>query len=362
MRTLKLRVIFKEVENILKLLVFEFAVANGLNNPVLTLEGQCMLEGLLEDLNGYDVDYLISENSDNNNDKILDENECNPIKIKNNLSLWLDENIVNYDACLPLAPEEDFTSYNLTKIIEDNNVKVIGSNSDAVLKCSDKFQTYTALKNKVPFIKCEKIFFSELKNYKSFFTTRKESVVKPADGVSCNGVKIIRSYADFIKASARMKRLTKLPYFLLQDFIDGISISVSLLTDGKTSVPLSCNLQDLSLDNGNLIYNGGEIPFEHDLSVKAIKIAKKAVDLLDGLKGYVGVDLLLNDKNGEVIIIELNPRLTTPYVALRRLLNFNLGDAIIKSAYDELPLKVVLNGAVTFHKQENNLMINDVMK
>ncbi len=231
-----------------------------------------------------------------------------------------------------------------------------------MLKCTDKFQTYKALKDKVPFIKCEKIFFSELKEYKSFFNTRREAVVKPADGVSCNGVKLIRSYADFIKASARMKRLTKLPYFLLQDFMDGISISVSLLTNGKTSIALSCNLQNLSLDNGNLIYNGGEVPFEHELSVKAKTIAKKAVDSLDGLKGYVGVDLLLNDKNGEVYIIELNPRLTTPYVALRRLLNFNLGDAIIKSAYGKLPFRVVLNGAVTFYKQENNLMINDVIK
>ncbi len=76
--------------NTLKLLVFEFAVANGLNDPALTVEGQCMLNGLLKDLNDYDVDYLISDNSLINS-KILDNvNECNPIKIKNNLSLWLE--------------------------------------------------------------------------------------------------------------------------------------------------------------------------------------------------------------------------------------------------------------------------------
>jgi predicted ATP-grasp superfamily ATP-dependent carboligase len=341
----------------LKLLVFEFSVANGLNNPSLTLEGQCMLDGLLKDLNGYEVDYLIMNNSSINLENLVNGNDCHPIEIKNNLSLWLDENITNYDACLPLAPEEDFTSFYLTKMIEDNNVKVIGSNSDAVMICSDKFQTYTVLKDKVPFIKTSKIFYSELKDYKKFFNTPREVVVKPADGVSCKGVKIIRSYSDFIKASACMKRLTKLPYFLLQDYINGISISVSLLTNGIISIPLSCNLQNLSSDNDNLIYDGGIVPFEHDLSVKAKSIAKKAVDSLDGLKGYVGVDLLLDDKNGEIYIIELNPRLTTPYVALRRLLNFNLGDAIIKSAYGELPLKIVLNGAVTFYKEDNQLMI-----
>jgi len=341
----------------LKLLVFEFAVANGLNNPSLTLEGQCMLEGLLKDLNNYDVDYLIMDNSIFDYKSLINGNDCNPIKIVDNLTLWLNENIVNYDACLALAPEEDFNSYYLTKIIEDNNVKVIGSNSDAVLTCSDKFQTYTALKDKVPFIKSNKIFFSELKDYKTYFNTNSVAVVKPADGVSCKGVKIIRSYSDFIKASAGMKRLTKLPYFLLQDYIDGISISVSLLTNGKTSIPLSCNLQNLSSINGNLIYDGGTVPFEHELSVKAESIAKKAVDSVDGLIGYVGVDLLLDEENGEIYIIELNPRLTTPYIALRRLLNFNLGYAIIKSAYGELPVKVELNGTVTFYKDEDQLII-----
>jgi predicted ATP-grasp superfamily ATP-dependent carboligase len=132
---------------------------------------------------------------------------------------------------------------------------------------------------------------------------------------------------------------------------------VSLLSNGITSIPLSCNLQNLSMVNGNLIYDGGVVPFEHELSVKAESIAKKAVDSLDGLKGYVGVDLLLDEENGEIYIIELNPRLTTPYIALRRILNFNLGDAIIKSVYGELPLKVVLNGNVTFSKEENQLII-----
>ncbi len=342
----------------MKLLVFEYAVANGLNNSSLTVEGQGMLDGLLKDLNNVDVDYLITDNIKKSDSNILNNgNECNPVKIRDNLGLWMDKNIDKYDACLPLAPEEDFASYNLTQKIEDNHVKVIGSNSEAVLTCSNKFKTYTSLKNKVPFIKTEKIFFSELKEYKPFFDTTKKVLVKPADGVSCKGVQIIKSYADFIGASARMKRATKLPYFLLQDFIDGISTSVSLLTNGKTAIPLSLNLQNLRLDKGNIIYDGGEVPFEHELSLEAKNIAKKAVESLDGLKGFVGVDLILDKENEEVHIIELNPRLTTPYVALRRILNFNLGDAIINSVYGELPSKIFLNGAIAFNKEVNHLMI-----
>lgn len=317
-----------------------------------------MLEGLLQDLNSVNVDYLISDDIEF---EVIEGNECNPIRIPIDLSLWLEENISEYDACLFLAPEDDFTLYYLTRIIEDHNVMVIGSNSEAVWTCSDKLETYTALKDKVPFIKSDKIFFNRLKEYKTFFNSRRDVLVKPADGVSCQGVMMVQSYGDFIKASARLKRLTKLPYFILQDFIHGVSISVSVLTNGETAIPLSCNLQNISLNNGNISYTGGEVPFEHESSIEAINIAKQAVESLNGLKGYVGVDMILDEETGEVRVIELNPRLTTPYVALRRLLNFNLADAIINSVNGELPGSTLLNGKVIFQKEGNHLTIEEVI-
>jgi len=149
------------------------------------------------------------------------------MNLKEDLLSWLDKNIRNYDACLPVAPEEEFILYHLTKKIENEGIKIIGASSNAVLTCSDKFKTYNSLKDSFPFIKTHKIFFSDLKNYKSIFNGEK-MVVKPADGVSCSGVHIVRSYAEFIKAAVKLKIVTKLTYFLLQNFIDGQSSSVSL--------------------------------------------------------------------------------------------------------------------------------------
>lgn len=343
----------------MKLLIFEFATAIGLQNPIITVEGKAILEGLLEDLNYRNRDYLISENSSINSNKGNTESgrKCNPINMNENLFLWLDRNIENYDACFPIAPEEELILYHLTKKIEDKGIKVIGSSSDAVLTCSDKFMTYNSLQNSFPFIKTDKVLFSDLKGYKSIFNGEK-MVVKPADGVSCSGVYVVRSYAEFIKASVKVKRVTKLPYFILQKFVDGQSTSVSLLSNGETAIPLSLNLQKIQLDNGEVCYAGGKVPFKHKLSPNAKEIAKNVVETINGLKGYLGVDLILDNNTNEVHILEVNPRLTTSYVALRNILNFNLGEAIMEAVEGKLPSEIMINGSLTFSKEEDHLKIN----
>lgn len=338
----------------MKLLVFEYANALGLEDPATTVEGQHMLEGLLSDLNHVGADYIISEDSKISVDQVNGEfQNCSPLVISEELLPWLEENISTYDACLPVAPEEDLILYEITKILEDNHVKTIGSSSEAVLVCSDKFETYNLLKDDYPVIKSEKVFFSDLKEYKQIFSGGKDFLVKPANGVSCSGVQIVQSYADFIKASAHLKRTTSLPYFLLQDRVEGKSTSVSILSTGKRAMPLSLNLQNIGFDGGKLVYNGGKVPYEHGLSDDAKDIARKAVKSVKGLKGYVGVDLLLDEAHEEIYILEINPRLTTSYVALRRLLNFNLGEAIIDAVNGELPAKIELEGSLSFLKGED---------
>ena len=333
----------------MKLLIFEYATSLGLESPTITVEGQYMLEGLLSDLNHVGADYLIDKNSNIRHNF----SGCNHIIIDKELSLWLDDNIASYDACFPVAPEEDHILYGINKVLEDKGVEIIGSSSDAVLACSDKFETYNLLKKDFSMIKSEKIFFNDLNSYKKLFSNnKKKMLVKPADGVSCSGIWIVRSYADFIKASAHIKRTTNLPFFLLQDYVEGISTSVSILSTGKEAMPLSLNLQKIGLNNGKLIYNGGKVPYKHEQSDNAKYISKKAVECINGLKGYVGVDLLLDESNNEIYILEINPRLTTSYIALRRILNFNLGEAIINAVYGSLPTEVKFKGSLSFLKKD----------
>lgn len=327
----------------MNILVFEYATSLGVKDPALTAEGQAMLEGITSDLKDLNTSFLISKNSVS--PKI---SSCHPIVLKKDLEEWIDNNISFYDFCLPIAPEEDFILFKLTRLIEKNGVQVLGSSSDAVCTCSDKYLTYQALKSKVPVIPTIKVLWDEIDNYANKISSK--HVVKPADGVSCSAVQVVDSPESFIKAAEQVKNATKLPYFLLQDWVNGDSVSVSLLTNGKKAIPLSLNKQNNIQKDGIIGYNGGKVPFNHTKEKKAKDIAKKAVESLNGLKGYVGVDMILGD---EVYLVEINSRITTPYVALRQMLNFNLGEAIVASVNGYLPQEVKLEGEIEFHKNEN---------
>ncbi len=251
-------------------------------------------------------------------------------------------------------------------IIEKQGVPVLGSSSNAVKITTNKFDMYNALNGKVPVIKTERILFKdsdneiikELNNYKSNFNDVVSKIAKPADGVSCSGVYVVDSSSDLLRAKSHIQNLTLLPYFILQDYIPGISASVSLLSDGKTAVPLSLNFQNIRLNSGKITYIGGKVPLKHKLSDLAMETAKKAVESIDGIKGYVGVDIIIDEINDQVHVIEINSRITTPYIAIRSIINFNLGEAIINAVNGKLPSEVRLNGMVKFYKEGKTLRIN----
>ena len=328
----------------MKILVLEYITAMGIDDPSLWSEGQAMLDGFLEDFKDIDVDYLVSLDQ-----SISSDNYCNPVRLEGELMDWLDKNISNYGSCLVIAPEEDFILYNIISFIEEKGVEIIGSCPDAVMMCSDKFKMYESLKGNVPVIETEKVFFKDMDNYKPFNSKR---ILKPADGVSCSGVHVVNSNGEMKKAASLME--TSLPYFVIQDFIEGTSASVSLISNGREAVPLSLNLQDIHFSDDGIDYNGGKVPLNHELEEEAKKVAKRAVESIDGIKGYVGVDVILGE---EAHIVEINSRITTPYVALRNLLNFNLGDAILDSMDGKLPVKVELSGTISFCKKDGVLKL-----
>ena len=108
---------------------------------------------------------------------------------------------------------------------------------------------------------------------------------------------------------------------------------------------------------------GGKLPYESKYKDEAFEIATKAVEAIDGLKGFVGVDLLINADEKDiysVYLLEINSRFTTPYVGLTEIANFNIGKTIIElidgeTSIDELDIS--LDGEVEFKKSEDSLII-----
>ena len=331
----------------MNLLIFEYASALGIKDPSISAEGKAMLRGLTCDLECLPASYLISKNIDT-----IDGSRCKPIVIEGSIDDWISNNISQFDFCMPIAPEEDFILCGLTRLIEKNGVQVVGSDSDAVRICSDKYLTYNILKGAFPVIPTHRVAWEDIGLYGQQISGTKK-VVKPSDGVSCSAVQIVDSEDSFKNATRKVKAVSSLPYFLVQDYIEGASASVSLLSNGKKAIPLSLNQQNISTEHGAINYNGGKVPMTHPLEDEAKKIAKNAVESIKGLKGYVGVDMILGDD--EVHLVEINSRITTPYVALRNMLNFNLGEAIVHAVQGKLPAEFSMEREIEIQKNGSHL-------
>ena len=208
----------------MKILIFEYAMAMGLNEPSITVEGREMLNGILEDLKYFETYYLTQSHGN-----VFNNSTSIPVTISGSINEWIDENIDEYDACLPIAPEENNILHDITMIIEDHGVKLLGSSSKAVQLTTNKFDTYNYLKDDFPVIKTDQVFFDgldneeQVKNHLSTFFNGGAKILKPADGVSCLGVRVLNSITELEDIYPVMAGYTLLPYFIIQDYVPGLS-------------------------------------------------------------------------------------------------------------------------------------------
>jgi hypothetical protein len=75
------------------------------------------------------------------------------------------------------------------------------------------------------------------------------------------------------------------------------------------------------------------------------------VESFRDLRGYVGVDLVLTER--EPVVVEVNPRLTTSYIGLKNAVSFNIGQAIVEAVLQgHLPEDIQTTGYSCFSKVE----------
>ena len=178
-------------------------------------------------------------------------------------------------------------------------------------------------------------------------------VFKPADETSCGGLSIIQNEKQIALGVKKLKQESTSKRFLAQKLVKGKTASACVISGGDKAVALSLNRQliTLAIPDGDSKYFGGEVPLNHRLEQKALKVAEKAVEAVKGLRGHAGVDMLLTDE--EAVVIEINPRLTVSYVGLRKVANLNMSEAIIDAVTKgKSPAKPRLKGYSFFSKVE----------
>jgi predicted ATP-grasp superfamily ATP-dependent carboligase len=152
-------------------------------------------------------------------------------------------------------------------------------------------------------------------------------VCKPRYGAGSQATFLLRNPDDLAAAAAVAAGEGWRGAMIAQPYKDGRAASVSFLVGGRT-LALPAAAQRLS-DDDRFRYLGGEVPLPAALDRRARQLAQRAVESVAGLFGYVGVDVILAPLPEDDVVIEINPRLTTSYIGLRRLARFNLAEALL---------------------------------
>ena len=274
----------------MKILLFEYAVGSGeIVEKNIFEEGKLMFDKLLNGFlnDGNSVVSIVDDKNYNYYCDLLKKPNLTVATPEDDYKSKLTEilNNQNIDCALVIAPECDNILYELTKIIENYDVINLGSSSKGIEIAGNKYTTYKKIKDSV---KTPKTF--PLKKY----------IIKEIDG--CGGAHqlIDKNY-------------------IIQEFVDGEAYSVSFIVQNNDKesnknennkiYPLCLNKQYIKNH-----YCGGEVNISHPLKEDIINESKRALKQIEGLNGYVGVDVIVNEN--DIYVLEINPRITTSIAGL----------------------------------------------
>ncbi len=159
-------------------------------------------------------------------------------------------------------------------------------------------------------------------------------VWKPRDGAGSQFTFLLRTASEYMEAKQQMAKEPNRPPMIFQEYIEGLPVSVALLMGHQACIALAPCTQHLS-DDGRFHYYGGSTPLAPDLADRAKKLALRAAACVDGLFGYIGIDLVLGKNAAEDAVIEINPRLTTSYIGLRQAARFSIAQALLDIVQDK---------------------------
>ena len=352
------------------ILVFEYFTASGVEDLSIVSEAVELIRSLVTDLRDEDIYVLLAKQFENIFDDFAFDVKTIVI---DSLDDWLEKEAYIFDRAMFIAAENENNLYNLTRLLESKDIKVYGSDHFAVNLASDKYETFDYLSNRIPQPMTYNILLNQKTYWKRaiqiFFDTingdygdgsndnavpimqkpkdipvldnsdrdvvkKNKLIAKPRSGVDCDDIKIIASKRDIDDLEEFYGDGSR---FIIQPYIEGDVCSVCLISDGKQALPISLNKQIVKIDENGGEYLGGYVPYEHPLKDKIFKYAKKACEFVPGLKGFIGVDFVIEDDY--IYLLEINSRFTTSYVGLQKIININIAKTIIDLMDNEISVE-----------------------
>jgi predicted ATP-grasp superfamily ATP-dependent carboligase len=350
--------------------IFEFVSGGGFNSvdipSSLLCEGYAMLRSLINDFYefGFNIKTLLDErmrfySTYLKSDKIL------LVKSTDSFIKRFSNMLKDNSYCFLIAPEFSNILYNLTKLaIKENNI-LLSQNLQFIKKGTSKVENYNYFKtNGLPTPKTYGINLNEAENLvKKLYKNGKINfplIIKPIDGAGAENLHKVSSIGTLKPLISQIEKEKDLSKILIQEFVDGIDLSASILGQKNLTKHneficklLSLNFQKIVIKNksGSTEYLGGYTPYRRKKSLT--ETIQNYIDKLKipNMSGYFGIDFIQTDRN--LFFIEINPRLTTSYLGLRNVLNFNPAKLIYEAKTNQLSkIKLETKGNSVFKRIE----------
>jgi hypothetical protein len=246
------------------------------------------------------------------------------------------------DATLVIAPEFQGILSKRCRIVENVGGRLLGPSSRAVALCSDKLRLAGHLGNagvetiSTRLVDWDHVFSPSPGGERPGFPI----VVKPRDGAGSQNTFLVND-ADELMQLGRERATKTTDEYIEQPFIAGSAASVALvIAPSRRNIEVFVPARQCLSDDGRFRYLGGQIPLDlvdHDAIQCAAVSACRSVP---GLRGYVGVDLVVpHCEPDRPVVVEINPRLTTSYLGYRRLTESNLAEWMLNSNRFRRPVR-----------------------
>ncbi len=292
--------------------------------PSLAVEGAAMLRALAEDAVAADHDVSITwdpacgdfgvcEVEIRFTSNSADERRC------------FRELAGSADATLVIAPEFDGILENRCRMISVYGGCNAGSSAEAIALCADKLRLADHLKSNgiatIDTWPCEREWSQQTIMHDVPFPL----VVKPQFGAGSLHSFLLTNIGDLQQAQAELRACGM--RLIVQPWIAGRALSVAgvVSRNGIEMFPLCTQ----NIHGNRLEYAGGTVPASVERADSVIELARRAIASVPGLRGYVGVDLILPD-DGPPVVVEINPRLTSSYHGYRHLAANNIAPHILQ--------------------------------
>lgn len=314
----------------MRVFVFEYITGGGMLDsalpPSLAEEGNMMLKALVSDLldiPGIEVFATRDARLDKPDLPIDFEMLHAPEEFP---EAW--QRCLSYaDAVWPIAPEYAHILQHISETVINQGKLLLNSPPQAVRTASSKLTTAKRmLEQGIPVVPTYR--------FEDGLPDRPGSwVLKPDDGVGCQGIRICRDMDDLCR---QFESLPTDREFVIQPFIHGTPTSINVLACNGKSFVLSVNHQRIAMTDNGFVLLGCVVNGYREHKARYHQLGRDVVAAIPELWGIIGVDII--DTEGGLQVLEVNPRITTSYVGLKESTGVNPAALVLDLLQGRLPL------------------------